>query len=151
MVAVILCPIFVQFENIHKIMDTYWLTQKLPPIYTANHATFPIHIRKITVQICGNLWVTQYNVGHPNPPIFLQFHSNTRIQWDQREFKSQRGKQFTIIGVNMLTPRTVIWNYNALCNGPLKLKFSITSNAFCSPSKLIFVYRCPTCLPISVI
>ena len=25
--------------------------------YTANHATFPIQIRKITVQICGN---TQY-------------------------------------------------------------------------------------------
>ena len=60
LVAVILCPIFVHFENIHKIMDTYWLTQKLPPIYTANHATFPIRIRKITVQICGNFWVTQY-------------------------------------------------------------------------------------------
>ena len=26
---------------------------------TANHATFPIRIRKITVQICGNFWVTQ--------------------------------------------------------------------------------------------
>ena len=23
-------------------------------------ATFPIQIRKITVQICGNFWVTQY-------------------------------------------------------------------------------------------
>ena len=32
----------------------YWVTQKLPQIYTANHATFPIRIRKITVQICGN-------------------------------------------------------------------------------------------------
>ena len=29
-------------------------------IYTANHTTFPIQIRKITVQICGNFWVTQY-------------------------------------------------------------------------------------------
>ena len=38
-----------------------WVTQKLPQIYTANHATFPIRIRKITVQICGNFWVTQYN------------------------------------------------------------------------------------------
>ena len=29
--------------------------------FTSNHATFPIRIRKITVQICGNFWVTQYN------------------------------------------------------------------------------------------
>ena len=44
------------------------MTQKLPQIYTANHATFPIHIRKITVQIRGNFWVNQYgileNVAH---------------------------------------------------------------------------------------
>ena len=32
----------------------YWVTQKLPQIYTENHATFPIRIRKITVQICGH-------------------------------------------------------------------------------------------------
>ena len=38
----------------------YWVTQKLPRIYTENHSTFPIQIRKITVQICGNFWVTQY-------------------------------------------------------------------------------------------
>ena len=38
---------------------TYWVTRKLLQIYTANHATFPIRIRKITVQICGNFWVTQ--------------------------------------------------------------------------------------------
>ena len=31
----------------------YWVTQKLPQIYAANHATFPIQIRKITVKICG--------------------------------------------------------------------------------------------------
>ena len=30
------------------------------PEVTANHATFPIWLRKITVQICGNFWVTQY-------------------------------------------------------------------------------------------
>ena len=28
-------------------------------IYTANRATFPIRIRKIREQICGNFWVTQ--------------------------------------------------------------------------------------------
>ena len=26
---------------------TYWVTQKLPQIYTANHATFPIKIRNL--------------------------------------------------------------------------------------------------------
>ena len=38
----------------------YRVAQKLPQIYAANHATFPIRKRKITVQICGNFWVTQY-------------------------------------------------------------------------------------------
>ena len=42
-----------------SISGLYWVTQKLPQIYTANHAIFPIRIRKITVQICGNFWVTQ--------------------------------------------------------------------------------------------
>ena len=42
----------------------YWVTQKFPQIFNANHATFPIHIRKITVQLCGNFWVTQYNSGN---------------------------------------------------------------------------------------
>ena len=37
-----------------------FLTQKLLQIYTANHATLPIQIRKSTVQIFGNFWVTQY-------------------------------------------------------------------------------------------
>jgi len=40
------------------VKSMYWVTQKLPQIYTANLATFPMKIRKITVQICGNLWVT---------------------------------------------------------------------------------------------
>ena len=40
-----------------------WVTQKLPQIYTANYATFPIRIRRITVQICGNFWVTQQVPG----------------------------------------------------------------------------------------
>ena len=38
---------------------TYWVTKKLPQICTANHATFPIQIRIITVRICGNFWVNQ--------------------------------------------------------------------------------------------
>ena len=37
----------------------HWVTQKLPQLYTANLATFPIRIRKITVHICGTFWVTQ--------------------------------------------------------------------------------------------
>ena len=37
----------------------YWVTQKIPQIYTAYHATFPKQIRKITVQVCGNFWVNQ--------------------------------------------------------------------------------------------
>ena len=41
-------------------IHTYWVTQKLPQIYTANHATFPVEMRKITVQIGGNFWVTKY-------------------------------------------------------------------------------------------
>ena len=43
-----------------KLVNMYWVTQKSPQIYIANHATFPIRIRKFTVQICGNFWVTQY-------------------------------------------------------------------------------------------
>ena len=43
-------------------VQTYWVAQKLPQIYTANHAIFPIRIRKFTVQMCGN-WVTQYCQG----------------------------------------------------------------------------------------
>ena len=39
--------------------QNYWVTQKLPQMYAANHATFPIQIRKSKEQISGNLWVTQ--------------------------------------------------------------------------------------------
>ena len=38
----------------------YWVTQKLPQIYTAIYATFPIQIGKIIIQICGNFWGIQY-------------------------------------------------------------------------------------------
>ena len=40
--------------------DRYWVTQKLPQTYKENHATFPIRIPKIIVQICGNFRVTQH-------------------------------------------------------------------------------------------
>ena len=42
------------------IISMYWVTQKLPQVYNSNHATLQIQIRKITVQICGNFWTTQY-------------------------------------------------------------------------------------------
>ena len=42
------------------IRNMYWV--KLLQIYTANHSSFPIQIRKITVQICGNFWVNRYNI-----------------------------------------------------------------------------------------
>ena len=44
-----------------KMTERYWVTQKLPQLYTAYRATFPIRILKITVQLCGNFWVAQYN------------------------------------------------------------------------------------------
>ena len=44
----------------YSLRPVYWVTQKLPQIYTANHTTFPLHIRKVTVHICGNFWVIQY-------------------------------------------------------------------------------------------
>ena len=62
----------------------YWVTQKLPQMYTDNNATFPIRIRKITVHICGNFWVTQY---------MTNVHSNPDISESERiDFKSQLRK-----------------------------------------------------------
>ena len=65
-------------EEPHEILgrNLYWVTQKLPQIYTANHATFPIEIRKITVQICGILWVTQYLDLHLSLSLCLSFSSS---------------------------------------------------------------------------
>ena len=53
----------VRVRNVVRNGWKYWVTQKLPQIYTANHATFQIQIGKITVLICGNFWVTQYLVS----------------------------------------------------------------------------------------
>ena len=52
---------FAALERLTTVRYLYmsFVTQKLPQICTGNHATFPIRIRIITVQICGNLWVTQ--------------------------------------------------------------------------------------------
>ena len=58
---------------------SYWVTQKLPQIYTANHATFPIRIRKITLQISGNFWVSQY--------IFLTCEKATKINREEEREK----------------------------------------------------------------
>mgnify|MGYP001267233599 CR=1 FL=1 len=52
-------PLSSQSSHQPALGQTYWVIQKLPQIYTENYATFPIQIRKITVQICGNFWVTQ--------------------------------------------------------------------------------------------
>ena len=49
----------VKMLHCYMVNNNYWVTQKLPQIYTANHATVQIRIRRITVQICGNFWVTQ--------------------------------------------------------------------------------------------
>ena len=46
-------------SNMFQFCLNYLVTQKLPQIDTVHHATFPIKIRKIIVQICGNFWVTQ--------------------------------------------------------------------------------------------
>ena len=77
-------------------MTIYWVTQKLLQIYTANHATFPIRIRKITVQICGNFWVTQYGVVlHPdrNPGSAGKLHgpgSDTLVMIDRYRVKQKK-------------------------------------------------------------
>ena len=44
------------FNNISgtDFVFTYRAFHKLPQIYTANHATFPIQMYAITVWICGN-------------------------------------------------------------------------------------------------
>ena len=73
------------------------MTQKLPPIYTANHATFPIQIRKITVQICGNFWVTQY---YGSPLIYVQevfldiIH--TQVYKNYRDLKYKTADSFIV-------------------------------------------------------
>ena len=38
----------------------YWAVHICSQTYTENHATFPIQIDEITVQICGNFWGSKY-------------------------------------------------------------------------------------------
>ena len=59
----------------------YWVTQKLPQIYTANHETFPIQIRKITVQICGNFWVTPSTFSYISKSDIISFRFIICREW----------------------------------------------------------------------
>ena len=63
----------------------YWVTQKLPQIYTANYATFPIRIRKITVQICGNFWVIQDEIKMVSLVAFTSM--NIEYPYQDKYFK----------------------------------------------------------------
>ena len=58
----------------------YRVAHKLPQIYTANHATFPIQIHKITVQISCNFWGTQYIKKKENQfGLVFSWRSNPRL------------------------------------------------------------------------
>ena len=62
-------PIFSRRFN----LDTYRAFHKLPQIYTANHATFPIQMYEIAVWICGNFWGTQYCAWLPIQSAYKEF------------------------------------------------------------------------------
>ena len=59
----------------------YRAFHKLPQIYTANQATFPIQMYAFTVKICGNFWGTQYIVHLHKPKLFRPMSMYT---WDER-------------------------------------------------------------------
>ena len=67
-------------------LNAYWVTQQLPQIYTANHATFPIQICKITVQICGNFWVTQYVLRRGRQCNATTWNASTWYKYCPRSF-----------------------------------------------------------------
>ena len=74
------------------------MTQKLPQIYTAKQATFPIRVRKITVQICGNFWVTQ----QVEEEVIEIERENKQKNWQRRSTKginSFRDKQYDTINM----------------------------------------------------
>ena len=56
---------YVEWYNI-----IYWAFHILPQIYTENHATVPIQIDEVTVQVCGNFWGTQYLSRRLRPNCF---------------------------------------------------------------------------------
>ena len=68
------------YFDVRKTMSTpsiYLVTQKLPQIYIANYATFPIQIRKIAVHICGNFWVSIYSRVNKLPPtLYTEYFEN---------------------------------------------------------------------------
>ena len=47
-------------KDVSKIASNYWGVHIFAQLYTENHATIPKQIHELTVQICGNFWVTQY-------------------------------------------------------------------------------------------
>ena len=61
---------FIEFNTFPIELFSCWVGPQFilgDPEVNANiyctHATFPIGIRKITVQLCGNFWVTQYFIS----------------------------------------------------------------------------------------
>ena len=85
------CPrsgqyIYSLYMYLYHTVSLYWVTQKLPQIYTANHATFPIRIRKTTVQIFGNIWATKYiPTPYTKPPsktvYHIRLHNDVLLIW----------------------------------------------------------------------
>ena len=63
----------------------YGVFHILPQIYTANLATFPIHMYAITVQVCGNFGGTQYLPHVQTQPcsLFNVHHGDGRL-WKSR-------------------------------------------------------------------
>jgi len=57
----------------------YAVTQKLPQIYTANHATFPIWIRKNSEHICGILWATQFGYCLDMVLMYLWYYGTYKV------------------------------------------------------------------------
>ena len=82
----------------------YWVTLKLPQIYTENHAIFQIRIRKITVHICGNFWVTQYiavgagssTVGN-GTKLILVWNSYQKLGKQEHKFDNSKHKLIMLV------------------------------------------------------
>ena len=95
---------FNTWTKLFFIFGLYWVPHKLPQKYTANHATFPIQIHKITVQICGNFWGTQYDpvvgwwMGSFNPLFCLQ----RQMQINKNGTRNNR-MCFTCLFINKFT------------------------------------------------
>ena len=75
------------------------------PEVTATHAIFPIRIRKITVQICGNFWVTQYPRFPFSPGILskiLRWSGELKMEIEERKKYVKTGQKafnFIVLGI----------------------------------------------------